>query len=288
MVRGEEVPICPYPRLALEIRPSASTSASWKWEKNGGIAFLMPQKFTAVSTSGTALAVGGNFKNHLDPLRDARSEAMLRGCCLPTGRRVFVMKELKFTCPSCGQHIQCDWRHAGENVPCPGCAVLLRVPSDGDLADADAPSAPPAPLPPPKDDNPFAPVADDAEKVSYAPAKAGDGTGPKKSPAPAPAAGPTSAAPVATSPPPPAAPAAHTAELHCVCPVCQSELRISVEPEPSLRGTPHPAAAPLPGVEPLPLNERDRQIAAARERSLHPTSEKPRLDRIMAGGDGKK
>jgi hypothetical protein len=227
---------------------------------------------------GIALAVGGDFK-----FVQATCAIQVEGPCYAVAathrRHVFVMKELKFTCPSCGQHIQCDWRHAGENVPCPGCAVLIRVPSDGDLADADTPSDTPAPSPPPRGDNPFAPVADDAEKVSYASAKAGDGSEPKKSPAPLPGA--TVAPPVTTNPAPSAAPAAHTSELHCVCPVCQSELRISVKPEPALRGKPHPAGAPLPGVEPLPLDERERKIAAARERAFHPASEKPRLDRIL-------
>jgi len=40
------------------------------------------------------------------------------------------MSDLKFSCPSCGQHIQCDQGFAGEKIPCPGCATLIRVPSD--------------------------------------------------------------------------------------------------------------------------------------------------------------
>lgn len=40
------------------------------------------------------------------------------------------MSDLKFSCPSCGQHIQCDESYAGENLPCPGCAHLIRVPND--------------------------------------------------------------------------------------------------------------------------------------------------------------
>ena len=39
------------------------------------------------------------------------------------------MIDLKFSCPACGQHIQCDETHAGENFPCPGCAHLVRVPN---------------------------------------------------------------------------------------------------------------------------------------------------------------
>lgn len=40
------------------------------------------------------------------------------------------MSDLKFTCPACSQHIQCDSSHAGENLPCPACAHLVRVPAD--------------------------------------------------------------------------------------------------------------------------------------------------------------
>lgn len=54
------------------------------------------------------------------------------------------MSELKFTCPSCGQHVQCALSHAGENIPCPACAHLIRVPQSGTviavkLADAENP-----------------------------------------------------------------------------------------------------------------------------------------------------
>jgi len=181
------------------------------------------------------------------------------------------MKELKFICPSCGQHIQCDWRHAGENVPCPGCATLIRVPLEGDLPDATSPTSAEKP--------PSAPVPGDKEKVSYATKKTDDAPVPEKSPAPSPKA--IAASPPPASPAPTVAPAAHASELHCVCPVCQSELRISVAPEPARAHAAHPAKPPLPGVEPLPLDERERQIAAARERAFHPASEKPRLDRIL-------
>lgn len=40
------------------------------------------------------------------------------------------MSDLRFSCPSCGQHIQCDASHAGENLPCPSCAVLTRIPAN--------------------------------------------------------------------------------------------------------------------------------------------------------------
>ena len=64
------------------------------------------------------------------------------------------MSDLKFSCPSCGQHIRCDAAHAGENIPCPGCALLIRVPETGAIV-AEVKSA---------EENPF---ATDASKVSY-------------------------------------------------------------------------------------------------------------------------
>lgn len=53
------------------------------------------------------------------------------------------MSDLKFNCPSCGQHIKCDESHAGENLPCPGCAHLIRVPHDAEIV-REVPPPPPA------------------------------------------------------------------------------------------------------------------------------------------------
>ena len=56
------------------------------------------------------------------------------------------MSDLKFSCPSCGQHIQCDETYAGEKIPCPGCAAVVRVPTDAPVvAKAPAPVVPPPP-----------------------------------------------------------------------------------------------------------------------------------------------
>src|SRR5215472_17986515 len=68
------------------------------------------------------------------------------------------MSDLKFSCPSCGQHVQCDIAHAGENIPCPSCAQLIRVPEKGDVVPAKLPAKPT------ETENPF---AVDEEKVSY-------------------------------------------------------------------------------------------------------------------------
>jgi hypothetical protein len=43
------------------------------------------------------------------------------------------MSDLKFTCPSCGQHIQCDQDYANEKIPCPNCGSVVRVPVDAPI-----------------------------------------------------------------------------------------------------------------------------------------------------------
>jgi hypothetical protein len=62
------------------------------------------------------------------------------------------MSDLKFSCPSCGQHIQCEESHIGENIPCPGCAILIRVPANAAIVTNSAapivtPSSTPAAIP---------------------------------------------------------------------------------------------------------------------------------------------
>ena len=43
------------------------------------------------------------------------------------------MSDLKFTCSSCGQHIQCDQDYANERIPCPNCGTVVRVPVDAPI-----------------------------------------------------------------------------------------------------------------------------------------------------------
>jgi hypothetical protein len=58
------------------------------------------------------------------------------------------MSDLKFSCPSCAQHIQCDQSHAGEKLPCPSCAALVRVPTNAEIVIKSAiPATPPPPTP---------------------------------------------------------------------------------------------------------------------------------------------
>jgi hypothetical protein len=54
------------------------------------------------------------------------------------------MSDLKFSCPSCAQHIQCDESYAGEKIPCPACATLVRVPTDAPIVIKPPPPAEPA------------------------------------------------------------------------------------------------------------------------------------------------
>ena len=59
------------------------------------------------------------------------------------------MSDLKFTCSSCGQHIQLDQDYAGERIPCPSCATVVRVPVDAPTVTTAAvpEAAPQAPAP---------------------------------------------------------------------------------------------------------------------------------------------
>ena len=189
------------------------------------------------------------------------------------------MTEIKFACPSCGQAIQGNPECANQNVPCPSCATLIRVPADAEFTES--PELAP-------DANPFqSPEA----KVSYA--EAGESQQQQETIAASPSN-------LARSKPVSAireqleasSPISRPAELHCTCPVCQSELRISVtagahtKPNPVGDRLPESSAfgtKPQPSEQHLSLAEREKKIAAAREAHpvLHPTT-KPRLDRILS------
>jgi len=54
------------------------------------------------------------------------------------------MSDLKFSCPSCAQHIQCDESYAGDKIPCPNCAAVVRVPTDAPIAIKPPPPTEPA------------------------------------------------------------------------------------------------------------------------------------------------
>lgn len=38
------------------------------------------------------------------------------------------MNELKFSCPQCQQHLQCDEQFSGREIQCPSCHHLIRIP----------------------------------------------------------------------------------------------------------------------------------------------------------------
>ncbi len=38
------------------------------------------------------------------------------------------MAEFKFSCPFCGQHLQCDEQLAGRQITCPACHHLMTIP----------------------------------------------------------------------------------------------------------------------------------------------------------------
>ena len=66
------------------------------------------------------------------------------------------MAEFKFSCPQCGQHIQCDTGYCGTQINCPSCQKAILVPPAPQSAAAPAASAaprasyeaPPPPAPP--------------------------------------------------------------------------------------------------------------------------------------------
>lgn len=191
-----------------------------------------------------------------------------------------IMKELKFTCPSCNQHIECEPSHAGENVPCPACAVLIRVPLDGTVTDAvDIPL-------PQTETNPFAAGPDDSEKVSYRTVPTGDADkgkppGSEQAPVAAPETTETPSQTTTDAQHSASAIESHALELQCECPVCQAKLRVSLALESETY-----AGKTAEKQQHLSLTEREQRIAAARSTqvgSLYPAM-KPRLDRILNEG----
>jgi hypothetical protein len=184
------------------------------------------------------------------------------------------MSELKFTCPACGQHMQCEKAYAGDKTNCPACNAELRVPF------SHTPPEPTTMLP-------------RAELVSAAAGAAAPIMIKRSESALAEASIPIAPSPAAKVHSP-ALPDAH--ETHCICPVCKSELRLPTEASsgpvtaevvsgPSSNST-TPTQA-LHSSESESVTEREKQIAAARESnpvSLYPAM-KPRLAYILNSGE---
>lgn len=170
------------------------------------------------------------------------------------------MSVLKFECPGCGQHLECDRACSGDIIHCPRCCAELRIP----FSTAEIPGS----------------IAR-AEMILHAPPPAS----PASSSVPVPSA--------STSP----------QAVEVTCPVCESQLRVrpGAAPKPNSaapiaelirKGVTQPKppppeakpAEPHPDLNHMSIEERERQIAAARE--AHPVHLnppiKPRLDYILS------
>jgi outer membrane lipoprotein-sorting protein len=55
------------------------------------------------------------------------------------------MAEFKFSCPQCGQHIQCDAGYSGSQITCPSCQQAIVVPQSPQFAAAPPPPSASAP-----------------------------------------------------------------------------------------------------------------------------------------------
>jgi hypothetical protein len=217
------------------------------------------------------------------------------------------MSELKFACPVCEQHICCNKTCVGRVVTCPTCEADIRVPICDNPFEKSMPRGllvnPPPPgtrfsvlqQPTATANSSPAPTPEPAEaKCASAPKECAQET-PKPKPAepvaqPTPAPSPFSVPKTGTATP------AERTDVPCLCPVCQSELRVSTVPQAGVpvallvrRGSaapqPAPKAAPANDLDHMSPEERDRQIAAARatrQVSLYPAM-KPRLEYILQG-----
>ena len=111
------------------------------------------------------------------------------------------MSELKFTCPICGQHMECEKMYSGDQTNCLNCNAELRIPfSHTPLEPDNLPHAElivkhaqnASPSDHPKLDT-FEPAPENKTAANIAPPLNQD-------------------------------------QLHCICPVCQSDLEVSPGP----------------------------------------------------------
>jgi len=184
------------------------------------------------------------------------------------------MTQLKFDCPSCGRHIQCSPECANQNVPCPACASLIRVPADAEVTESPGIAA---------EENPFRPPEKPMVAYVDADSQSQKEVLPTSHPAPRVENKPVSALREQLEA---SRPTGQSSELHCICPVCRSELRISVTPK--SQAVSHTgdklshSAALQTATEPLSAAEREKKIAAAREANPVKSVAKPRLDKILS------
>lgn len=264
------------------------------------------------------------------------------------------MNDIKFACPHCRQHIQCDAIHSGRTIACPNCHASLRIPpmaaSDSKLAEAEMLSPPPGKTQPIQQPHPdsdtAAPVprepatprqrsgkekaamtktlaepesplnkekAADTPQVNKlkttlqpsAPAQAASPVPPSsgksqlnllKSPEPGQPEEKSKSSPVRMAVPPARAPGKPTKEqsIHCICPVCQSELRLPASPdEEELNQAPRAAelvrkgASSTPG-SPTPPSAKNKpppsRQTTQKAQAARPGGEmKPRLEYVLHG-----
>lgn len=267
-----------------------------------------------------------------------------------------VMSDMKFACPHCRQHVQCDASHAGRKIACPNCTAWLRIPrpaaSGSQLVEAELLSPPTSktqPIESTAADSgaapPPVPKLKSTQKVSQTEAvpEAADKPGPAAEPKLVPgkaAAVPKPKSPATVAVPPHAAsdkpqptiqiskkddaveqaqkakpsalkvtvapaslpnPKTEPAVVHCICPVCQSELRVaSGSTEAESKASPPTAELVRKGAAPIaggPAAEAPETKPALPRAATSPGSAKvseaqaarpggemkPRLEYIMSG-----
>ena len=77
----------------------------------------------------------------LGGFQDGSRSRQIRSCPPRRTGSTWVMSDIKFSCPQCQQHIQCEEGYAGMEIGCPTCKTRIVVPG--------RPAAPPTPPPPP-------------------------------------------------------------------------------------------------------------------------------------------
>lgn len=264
------------------------------------------------------------------------------------------MNDIKFACPHCRQHIQCEAIHSGRTIACPNCHASLRIPpraaTDSKLAEAEMLSPPPGKTQPiqqpPPDSDTAAPVprepappqqksrkekaamtktvaepespsnnekAADTPQVNKlkttlqtsAPAQAVPPAPPSsgksqlnllKAPEPGQPEEKTKSSPIRMAVPTVPTPEKSTKaeSIHCICPVCQSELRFPANPkEEDLNQSPRTAELVRKGVSstsdgPTPPSAKNKpppsRQTTNKAQAARPGGEmKPRLEYILHG-----
>jgi hypothetical protein len=62
----------------------------------------------------------------VEPLQKVSREGIFIG--ESTQRSRFIMSQLRFECPSCGQHVECEKAYGGHVIHCPNCTAEIRIP----------------------------------------------------------------------------------------------------------------------------------------------------------------